>query len=394
MKHASCLDAGEVNNAKSAATSAIGLILFGSVILKLVFIWYLEGRAYGDVEKALNFGYLVHEKTLSIDTDIINSKTFLGPVLWFYLYQLSGMLGLKLFNVVVFVLLFLTQYALGKGRYSRATIVLALFFCAFYVGTNRNIVAGEPDDNVSALLFSLGVLVYLGTGRIFRSSLLMGVAFLFKFWAAVFCVGFVVYLLSKRRFGDLWPAGVGMAAPFLLINLVDGFESTRALWVSLNVQEGFSSWSDIAVKMLSTGMLFCGLLSAWAWLRRRNDVNSLFFAISAIYFIYVLLNRDAWAITFVMMQCLIFSSFLISQLLLDIGRLGTRRIVVLCSAYLVLTSAITYQNLYRDTKEIVLVADPANAIWNYHRNYERTWASIFNAPSALRRRATAGSKEE
>jgi hypothetical protein len=63
----------------------ISLILFGSIMLKLAFIWYLDGRAYYDVSKAVNFGYLVHQKTFSIHTDIINSKTSLDPILWFYL---------------------------------------------------------------------------------------------------------------------------------------------------------------------------------------------------------------------------------------------------------------------------------------------------------------------
>ena len=322
----------------------------------------------------------------------------MGPVFWFYIYELFGIFGLKLCNLIIFVLLFFTHYALGKGRYSRATIICALFLVAFYVGTNRNIVAGEPDDNMATLLFSLGVLVYLNTGRTFSSSVLMGAAFLFKFWIAIFCLGFGLYLLSKRRWRELWPVAIGMLLPFLLINFVDGFESTRSLWVSLNVQKGFSRWGDVAIKMLSTGMVFCVLASGWTWLKRRNDSNTLFFLVSSIYFVYVVVNRDAWAASFVMMQCLMFSSFLIAELVLHTHALWNERmrnpaILTLSVAYVMLTSAITYQHLYRDTKPIVLVADPSKATWNFHRNNERTWAAIFRGlPTATPSRISGAAK--
>lgn len=338
----------------------LGIILLTSVILKLIVIWYLDGRVYYDVAKAVNFGYLVHQKTFSIYTDIINSKTFLGPLLWFYLYQACGLVGLQLFNLLVFVSLFLTVYALGKGRYSTPTIVLALFLFAFYAGTNRNIAAGEPDDNIATLFFSLGVLWYLNTRRVFPASLLMGLAFMFKFWVAVFCVGFGFYLLTEGRLRPLWLAGLGMVLPFLLINCIDGFQSMRALLISLNVQKGISPWEVVGFKMLSTGMIFSLLASAWTWLKHRNKHDTLFFVIPATYFLYVLLNRDAFAASFVMMPCLMFSSFLIAEFLLmptilQNGRFRSGAIVVFCAAYLGVTAAITYQHLYRDTVPLALV---------------------------------------
>jgi hypothetical protein len=70
-------------------------------------------------------------------------------------------------------------------------------------------------------------------------------------------------------------------------------------------------------------------------------------------------NRDAFAATFVMMQCLMFSSFLIAELALtpqflrNEWRAGT--LTVSCAIYLVMTSAITYQHLYRDTVPLALV---------------------------------------
>jgi hypothetical protein len=326
------------------------------------------------VAKAVNFGYLVHQKTFSIYTDIINSKTFLGPILWFHLYQATGLLGLKIFNFLAFVSLFFTVYALGKGRYSHSTIVLALFLFAFYAGTNRNIAAGEPDDNVAALLFGLGVLVYLKTARPFPAALLMGLAFLFKFWGAIFCVGFGFYLLSKGRFREVWPAGIGMLLPFLLINFVDGFQSTRSLWISLNVQKDITPWREIGFKMLSTGMILSVLASAWTWGKCRSDVNTLFFLPSVTYLIYILAVRDAFAASFVMMQCLMFSSFLVAdflrtQYVLRSGRLRRGAAVVFCLLYIAITSAITYQNLYRDTRPLALVQSPQEIeemFW--HRN--------------------------
>ena len=338
----------------------LGIILLASVVLKLIVIWYLDGRVYYDVVKAVNFGYLVHLKNFSIDADIINSKTFLGPLIWFYLYQSGGVVGLQLFNVVVFILLFLTVYALGKGRYGTPTIILALFLFAFYAGTHRNVSAGEPDDNIAALFFGLGVLLYLNTRRIFFASLLMGVAFLFKFWIAVFWLAFGFYLLTQGRLRDLWPTGLGMALPFLLINCVDGLQSMRSLLVSLGVQKGISSWQAVGFKMLSTGMIFSLLASGWTWLKHRNESNTLFFIIPTTYFLYILLNRDAFAASFVMMQCLMFSSFLIAEFLLTPtilphGRWRTSAIGVFCVAYLGVTAAITYQHLYRDTVPFALV---------------------------------------
>ena len=350
----------------------LAMILLASVILKLIVIWYLDGRVYYDVVKAVNFGYLVHHKTFSIDADIINSKTFLGPLIWFHLYQSGGLVGLQVFNVLVFVLLFLTVYGLGKGRYDAPTIILALFLFAFYTGTNRNISAGEPDDNIAALLFGLGVLWYLNTTRVFPASLLMGVAFLFKFWIAVFCVGFGLYLVTQGRLRHLWLAGLGMVVPFLLINCIDGFQSIRSLLISLNVQKGISPWQNVSFKMLSTGMIFSFLASAWTWLKYRNKHNTMFFAIPGTYFLYILLNRDAFAASFVMMQCLMFWSFLIGEfllmpLVLGRDRFRARAIVVFCVAYLGITAAITYQHLYRDTVPFALVKNQVeidNMFWH------------------------------
>jgi len=134
----------------------------------------------------------------------------------------------------------------------------------------------------------------------------------------------------------------------------------RSLLVSLNVQKGISPWQNVGFKMLSTGMIFSLLASAWTWLKHRNKPNTLFLVIPATYFLYVLLNRDAFAASFVMMQCLMFSSFLVAEFLLmptilRHGRFRSGAIVVFCAVYLVVTAAITYQHLHRDTVPFALV---------------------------------------
>lgn len=338
---------------------ALALILLASLLIKLVFIWHLEGRVYQDVSRALNFGYALDQQILSIHTDCIRNKTFLGPTLWFSLYQCFGILGVKLFNLLIFVLLFLTQYYLGRRRYSGSETVIALFLFAFYVGTNRNVVAGEPDDNLATLWFSLGILVYVNTKRALYSSLLMGLGFLFKFWVAVFFVGFVLYLFTRKLWKDFLLACVGMLLPFLFINCVDGFESMRGLLASVGIQQGYSDWGSVGYKMLSTGLALSVLISAYVWLKNSNEQNTLFFFVSSTYVIYVTIQRDAFAASFVMMLCLVFSSFLIAEFLLRAFNTRVRSLALgaIFAIYLALTSVITYHNLYRDAEPFVLITD-------------------------------------
>jgi len=331
-------------------------ILLAAILIKLFFMWHLEGRIYPDVSIAINFGYAIDQQILSIHTDFIRNKTFLGPTLWFYLYQSFGILGLKLFNLLIFVLLFLTQYFLGRTRYGEKTIILALFLFAFYVGTNRNVVAGEPDDNLAALFFSLGILAYIDGKRLFYSSLLMGFGFLFKFWVAIFFIGFGLYLLTRKLWRDFLLACVGVSLPFLFLNCVDGFESMRGLLTSLGIQRGYSDWRSVAYKMLSTGMAPSVLISAYVWLKNRNEQNTLFFFIPAAYFIYVIIQRDAFAASFVMMLCVVFSSFLIAEFIYRTVNRGLS-FAAIFAIYLGLASVITYRNLYQDTKPFALITD-------------------------------------
>ena len=331
-------------------------ILLAAILIKLFFMWHLEGRIYPDVSIAINFGYAIDQQILSIHTDFIRNKTFFGPTLWFYLYQSFGIIGLKLFNLLIFVLLFLTQYFLGRTRYGERTIIIALFLFAFYVGTNRNVVAGEPDDNLAALFFSLGILAYIDGKGFFYSALLMGFGFLFKFWVAIFFTGFGLYLLTRKHWRDFLLACVGVFLPFLFINCVDGFEGMRGLLTSLGIQRGYSDWGSVAYKMMSTGMAPSVLISAYVWLKNRNEQNTLFFFIPSAYFIYVIIQRDAFAASFVMMLCVVFSSFLIAEFISRTANRGLS-LAAIFAIYLGLASVITYRNLYQDTKPFTLITD-------------------------------------
>src|SRR5439155_3821052 len=114
------------------------------------------------------------------------------------------------------------------------------------------------------------------------------------------------------------------------------------LLMSAAKQEGYSDWQEVAFKMVSTGLIFSVLISAYMWFKQKNCWNTLFFFISGTYFVYVLLARDAFSASFVMMQCLVFSSFLIADFLLSGGYLsgsGVRKFVLFafCVLYLLST---------------------------------------------------------
>jgi hypothetical protein len=333
-------------------------LLLAAILVKLIFIWHLGGRVYPDVSRALTFGYAIDQEILSIHEDFIRNKTFVGPVLWFELYERSGIRGLMVLNMLAFGLLFVTQYRLGRTRYGERTILIALFLVAFYVGTNRNVVAGEADDNVAALLVAVGLLVYLDARRPFAASLLTGLGFLFKYWVAVFVAGFALYLLTRKRWRELLVVTAGALLPFLFVNGVDGFQSLRGLLGSAGIQHGYSDWGSVGFKMIATGMAPSALVSAWVWLRHRSEENTLFFFVSSAYVIYVLAQRDAHATSYVMMLCLVFSSFLLAEFL-SRTIASARGLAAICAVYLCLSSAITYFNLYQDTNPVAVITDPS-----------------------------------
>jgi len=339
-------------------------MLAASIAVKLVFIWYLGDRLYYDNLKAVNFGLLVHRGYFAIDTQFVNSKTFVGPLIWFQVHDWFGVLGLKLASLTAFVLLFVTAYRLAAPYFPRRTVLLGLFLFAFYAGTNRNVVAGEPDDNVAALFFSFGVLAYLNGKRRVWVGVLMGIGFLFKFWIAVFGLAVGGFLIWKRRWREAALVTLGAAVPFAIVNLIDRGQSLQSLFVSEQLQNQLSPWGELASRSVSTGLLFTFVASAWSWWRDRRDIKTLYFLLLVSYAIYVLVNRDAFAITFVMMQCLVFCACLVAEgvLALTDSRIPLRgwpALVVFCGLYLAASTAITWQHLYRDTVVMTFVETQA-----------------------------------
>jgi hypothetical protein len=143
--------------------------------------------------------------------------------------------------------------------------------------------------------------------------------------------------------------------PFLVITLIDRGATLRSLLLTVERQQGNSDWPMIAFRMLSTGLLLAIPVSAWTVVRRPGETNKLFFYLLATYLVYVLVFRDAYAITFVMMLCLVFAGFLIAQFLLDsklVGaapRTGGARLALVLGSFLIAGAGIAWQNLHRDT---------------------------------------------
>ena len=338
----------------ASAGRIIAMILAGSIAIKLVLILHLGGNFHGDVVRAVNFGYGVHEGVLSIRTHFDNTKTWVGPVLWSQLFDLTGPYGLKLFNMVAFVAVFGVQYLAGRRLYDRATLLLALFLFAFYVGAHRNVMAGEPDDMAAALLFAAGLVVFLRRDGVVGASILIGLGFLFKFWVVIFFGGFALFLLWEKRWRELALAAASFLVPYLIVNLVDGFASLAALIWSVGMQSGFDSWSHIGWRLLSTGLLPAVLVSAWAVLRDPSRTNRLFLLVPSAYFAYVLVMRDAHAASAVMMLCMVYFGFLIAEFLLRHPYLGNQRLrrrflVSVLAAHVVISAWLAYYDAERVT---------------------------------------------
>lgn len=326
-------------------------VFASALLLKLFFIFRYKDRLYGDAIRALIVG---KDYFLNSFPPFIHNKTYLGPLSWFFIYQHSGIWGLKVINIMSFIALFAVQYFIGRKVYKYSILVVALFLFSFYVGTNLNVIAGEQDDSLAMLLFSLGILWYLKKDRVFLPSLLMGIGFLFKFSIGVFYSGFIVYLVIKRKWKRCLLSTAGMLAPFICVNLIDHFHSLNILLISFGIQSGFSSWGIIYFKLFSTGMLFSFLISLWVCIKEKSDFNTLFFWLSSSYLFYVLLIREAHSASSGMMQSLLFSSFLIATFLFKNEYFFKRIprpsiIVIVLVLYLLITTAITAHNIHYDT---------------------------------------------
>jgi hypothetical protein len=286
------------------------------------------------------------------------NRTFFGPILWFFTYKHFGLFGLRAVNIVIFVSLFTVQYFLGRGRYGFYTLILALFLFSFYAGTNINIAAGEQDDNMAALLFSLGVLLYLTRGRVILPSLLIGTGFLFKFSTGIFYLGFLAYLIIRRERKSALLSCLAILTPFLFINIADNFNSMHKLAESFLFQTTevflYWGWKGVVYKMFTTGMLLFFLISLCGFLKERNDANLLFFIIPSAYLCYTLISGDVTAAGYLMMQCMLFWSFLIAEFLLKneyFGRGVARRFIIgaVLILYLVIMKMISLYNIGCDT---------------------------------------------
>lgn len=302
-------------NERAQELGIAGLILAGSLLIKLGLILHVGDGVNGDVIRAVRFGFGIREGIVSIDSHVMNTKTWVGPVLWYSLFDAAGPYGLKLFNALAFIAVFIVQYFSGRHFYDRRTRLIALFLFAFYVGSHRNVMAGESDDMLAALLFAIGLLSYQQVGRASAASVLMGLGFLFKFWTAIFFGGFFVYLLQEKRWKESALAALAFLVPFAVVNLLDGFASLSALLWSIGIQSGFSGWDAIGWRLLSTGLLPAVLASGWSVIRDPRRVNRLFFFVPGSYVAYVLIMRDAFAASAVMMLCMVYFGFLIAEFL-------------------------------------------------------------------------------
>jgi hypothetical protein len=332
-----------------------GVVLASALIVQLAVTIWLGDKAYSDVLRSLHFGRDLASGAISIHTHADHTKTFLGPTLWFQLYEAGGLPFLRLFRTAAFALLLVLQVLIGRrleaeGRATAAALTLV----AFYPGTTRNVVAGELDDMLASVLIVLASWLWLRWRHAWLTGLVLGVAFLFKFWAAVFAVSFVVHWVVGRRWRDAWWGLAAFSAPLLILDLVSGGVGTRSLLFSLRQQQGLSTGQTIAFRLFSTGILPATSISLWAWARAPSEDRRLLWLVSGVYLLYVLSMRDAHAVTFVMMACLAFSSFLVSEAL-TIWLPSRRSLALALALYVASGVAIGVHNLRRDTLWVLFV---------------------------------------
>ena len=331
-------------------------ILLLALAFKLAFILYSGGRVYYDVNLSITHGKAILDKLGSqVRLILPGVKTYVGSIAWYKLYESFGVYGLKAFNLAVFALLFALQYAIGRKYFPNRVTAAALFIFAFYAGTNLNVAAGEQDDMTAALFFTLGVALYAYGRGAFLAALVMSAGVFFKYTAGIYALGFVVYLVYTRNIRQLFLALAGLILPFLCLNVATGFSSLGALLkISKLKRNIFYPENLVLYKFFSTGMLLFLLLSVWAVIRDRSRPNVLLFCLSSVYIVFAVVTLNTYSSGFHMMQSVLFSSFLVSQVLfmdtypvgVKPGRLFRVTFLVL---YLLVTTAITLRNLSRDT---------------------------------------------
>lgn len=343
------------------------LVLAAAVLVQLAFIAYLGNRTYTDVIRSVSFGAGVESGVIGIRTHVDNSKTFVGPLLWIRLVEAFGLAGIKGFNVAAFVGIFAVQAAIGRRLFDRRVTLCALVLTAFYTGTIRNVAASEPDDMMASLLFAVGALVWVAgwtetrpavvsAARSAVTGLLMGAAFLFKFWVLIVFGGFALFLATRRDWTSIVAASVAFVIPLLVVTLVDGGASLAGFFGSAKRQSGYSPWAVVVARLFVTGLLPAFVAAGIAAVRRPGPSTAFAFLVPAPYLLYVVGMRDAFAVSFVMMLCLVFWSFPIAMLLLESRRLAVgRRLQAVFALYLIAAPLNAGVNLWRDTHTFQIV---------------------------------------
>jgi len=332
-------------------------VLLLALAFKLGFILYSGERVYYDVNLSITHGKALFDKPGSqVRLILPGVKTYVGSIAWYKLYEAFGVYGLKAFNLAAFALLLALQYSIGRKYFPNRVTAAALFIFAFYVGTNLNVAAGEQDDMTAALFFTLGVALYAYGRGAFLAALVMSAGVLFKYTAGIYAMGFIAYLIYTRDTRQLLLALAGLTLPFLCLNLVTGFSSMEKLVRISNLKRQFfnSPASMGLYKFFSTGMFLFLPLSAWAVLRDRSRPNVLLFCLSSVYIVFAVATFNTYSSGFHMMQSVLFSSFLVAQVLsmdtypggVKAGRIFRVSVLVL---YLLVTTSITLRNLSRDT---------------------------------------------
>ncbi len=335
------------------------VVLAAAVLTQLAFIAYLGNRAYTDVMRSVGFGAGVESGVIGIRTHVDNSKTFVGPLLWIRLVETFGLAGIKAFNVAAFAGIFAVQAAIGRRLFDRRVTLVALALTAFYTGTIRNVVASEPDDMMASLLFALGALTWIAGRSVATAAgagVLMGCAFLFKFWVLIVFGGFGLFLATRRDWASLVAASVAFAIPFVCVTLVDGGASLAGFFGSAKRQHGYSPWMVVVARLFVTGLLPAFVAAGLAAVRRPGLPTAFAFLVPAPYLFYVVGMRDAFAVSFVMMLCLVFWSLPIAMLLLESRRLAVgRRFQAVLALYLIAAPLNAWLNLWRDTHTFQIV---------------------------------------
>jgi hypothetical protein len=91
-----------MDDSRGLAPPAIA-VLAGAVAVQAGLMIHLGERAYGDVLKALNFGYLLDVGAYRPSEDVINSKTFVGLWITHRIFVAYGLTGLHVVNVLAFL---------------------------------------------------------------------------------------------------------------------------------------------------------------------------------------------------------------------------------------------------------------------------------------------------